>query len=176
MAKTRVKSRAETVRVPTSRAEAEAMIARIGELARDQTLRETALEETIAKAKQDAEAEAKQPAAELEDLQRGLQIWAEAHRDDLTKNGRIQTVRLGTGEIGWRRRPPRVSVSNPDAVIEALRKGGLDRFIRTKAEVNREAMLAEPAVAKTIAGVKIGSAGEDFIVTPVTMEMADSPS
>lgn len=176
MAKTRVKSRAETVRVPNSRAEAEAMIARIGELARDQALRETALEETIAQAKQAAEREAKQPSAELADLQRGLQIWAEANRDELTKNGRMQTVRLGTGEIGWRRRPPKVSVSNPGAVIEALRQGGLDRFIRTKAEVNREAMLAEPSVATTIAGVKIGSAGEDFIVTPVTMEMAEAAS
>jgi len=176
MAKTRVKSRAETVRVPADRAEAEAMVARIGELAREQTLRETALEESIAKAKEAAEREAAQPKAELADLQRGLQIWAEAHRDELTRQGRIQTVRLGTGEIGWRRRPPKVTVSNPDAVIEALRKGGLDRFIRTKAEVNREAMLAEPSVATSIAGVKIGSAGEDFIVTPVTIEMADSPS
>ncbi|MEC9342674.1 MAG: host-nuclease inhibitor Gam family protein, partial [Pseudomonadota bacterium] len=69
--------------------------------------------------------------------------------------------------------PPRVTVRGQDAVIEALRAIGLGRFIRIKEEVNREALLAEPDVARSVAGISIGSEGEDFVVEPFEEELTD---
>jgi phage host-nuclease inhibitor protein Gam len=43
-----------------------------------------------------------------------------------------------------------------------------------KEEVNKEALLAEPEIAGTVAGVSIGSPGEDFIVEPFEAELAQS--
>jgi len=173
MAKTRVKRAAETVRVPQSVAEAETMIARIGELVRARQLRQSALDEVVAAAKQKAELEDKQPAAELTDLQRGLQLWADANRETLTDGRRTKTVKLATGEIAWRTRPPSVRLAKVEAVIEAINGLQLaDKFLRVKTEVNKEALLAHPIQAAAIAGVSIASAGEDFVVTPTGLEMA----
>ena len=43
---------------------------------------------------------------------------------------------------------------------------GLDRFIRTKQEINKEALLNEPEVAKGIAGITIKTGVEDFVIKP----------
>jgi phage host-nuclease inhibitor protein Gam len=60
-----------------------------------------------------------------------------------------KTVALTTGEIGWRLRPPKVVVRGVEAVLDKLKRMGLDRFIRTKEEINKEAILNEPdAVAR----------------------------
>lgn len=50
---------------------------------------------------------------------------------------------------------------------------GLQRFIRTKEEPNKEAMQAEPEVARQVAGISIGSVGEDFVVEPFEAVLAD---
>ncbi len=44
-------------------------------------------------------------------------------------------------------------------VIEACKSLGLTAFLRIKEEVNKEAMLADPDKARTIAGVTIKSGG-----------------
>ena len=57
-------------------------------------------------------------------------------------------------------------------VIEAVRKAGLaDRFLRTKVEINKDAMLEDRATAAAIKGVTIGSDGEDFIVEPFETDL-----
>lgn len=45
--------------------------------------------------------------------------------------------------------------------------------LRVKEEVNKEAMLAEPDVARTVAGVTVGSAGEDFVIKPFETELEE---
>ena len=174
MPKAALKRAAETVRAPATREEAETMLARIGELMRAQQRRQADLDEAVAAAKSKAEQEARQPAAEQADLMRGLQIWAEANRKVLTQDGRTKTVKLATGEIAWRLRPPSVRLSKLDAVIEAIQAMGQKgkRFLRTKVEVNKEALLGEQEVAKTIPGVSIGSAGEEFVVAPTGLDLA----
>ena len=148
------------------------MLGRIGELTRDIALREGALSEAVSQLKAEAERNAAQVKAELADLTRGLQIWGEANREALTDGGRTKTVKLANGEIAWRTRPPKVSVTNPDAVLELMASQGLTRFIRTKRELDRERMLQEPAVAGGIPGVRIGSAGEEFVVAPTGLDLA----
>lgn len=148
-----------------SRADVVAAIARIG-----------ALEARIAAARAEADAAVRaagealeraiaQPLAEAAELRAGVQVWCEAHRAELTQ-GRVKFHDFGSGRVLWRLRPPRVSIRGAEAVIEACRRLGLQRFLREKVEVNKEAMLAEPEIAGTIQGVAIASEGEDFVIEP----------
>jgi len=169
--KTRNKRPAETARAPANREEAERMLARIGQIQRERTLLNTELEEEVAALKGAAEDRARPLAAEQEALERGIQLWAEANRALLTNGGATKTVRLAGGELAWRLRPPSVRVSNLAGVIEVMRNSGFLRFLRQKTELDKEAMLREPTFASQIPGVTISSGGEDFVVTPETVEV-----
>lgn len=167
----RMKRAAETAAVPQSLDEAAAMVARMGAIERDLAVAGTALAEVVATAKELAEANAAPLKAEMELLARGLQVWAEANRTALTNDNRTKTVKLATGEIAWRARPPSVRLRDVDAVLGALRERQLGRFIREKFEVDREAMLREQTLAATVPGVTIASAGEEFVVTPTQAQL-----
>ncbi|MDE3938781.1 host-nuclease inhibitor Gam family protein, partial [Glaesserella parasuis] len=71
-----------------------------------------------------------------------------------------------TGEVQWRAKPPAVVAKGIDGILESLRNLGLFRFIRTKEELNKEAMLAEPDVARSISGVTIREGVEEFVIKP----------
>ncbi len=172
MREKKLKRAAETVRVPQSREEAEQMLARLGEIQREQTLLSAALEESIQAERARVEAQNLPLKAEGEGLVRGIQLWAEANRPGLTLDGRTKTVKLATGEIAWRARPPSVKIKDQPGVIERLVQLGLMRFLRVKQEINREAMLAEPSLAGALPGVTIGSEGEEFVVSPLTEQVA----
>ena len=170
----RLKRPAETARAPADRSEAETMLARLGAIRRDLALAGAALEEAVVGVKAQAEEAAKPLAAEAEALMRGLQLYAEANRAALTDGGRTKTVRLATGEIGWRQRPPSVRLRDVPTVIETMQRLGLLKFLRIKHEVNKEALLAAPGEASAIPGVMIGSAGEEFLAEPLAMELVAS--
>ncbi|EHV66253.1 bacteriophage Mu Gam like family protein [Escherichia coli DEC6C] len=69
--------------------------------------------------------------------------------------------------MSWRLEKPSCSVSRDvEGVIEMLRRMGLERFIRTKEEVNKQAILAEPDAVKGIAGIKVNKGAESFSVEP----------
>ena len=104
--------------------------------------------------------------------QDAVQAWCESRRDELTNNGKTKTGTFNTGEVQWRQRPPSVGIRGADSVLESLRTLGLVRFIRTKEEVNKEAMLNEPELAATVAGVTIKTGVEDFVITPFEQEVA----
>jgi len=58
-----------------------------------------------------------------------------------------------------------------DKVIETLKRLGLGRFVRTKEEVNKEAILANPKAVAGVAGIKVVQGIEDFAVTPFEIEI-----
>lgn len=167
MTKARTKTRGANLPVPQTREEAADAVLRIGELGRDLARREADMNDALARIKQQCE-EAAQPARDERDaLTEGLKTWAEANRAALTNGNKVKFALLGTGRILWRLRPAKVSApKDQSAVIEILKRLGLQRFVRVREEVNREAMLAEPDVARTVAGIRIGSEGEDFVVEP----------
>ncbi len=169
----RTKAKATALSVPRSRDEAEAMLAKIGDAQREIALVQASLDQRVADAKADAESAVKLLTKRITELTDGLRVWAEANRPELTDNGKRQHGKLATGLIAWRRRPAKVTVRGVDAVLERIEALGLDRFVRLKREINKEAMLAEPKVAGGIEGVTIGSAGEDFVVEPVGLGLAD---
>jgi len=162
--------------VPQNRDEAAATVTAIGDISRELSRLETGMNDALAKIKTRFEEMAEPHRAALTEKTEGLKIWAEANRQALTGGDKTKTVDLGTGLVKWRLRPPAVRLSKVDDVIARLKTLGLVRFVRTKEEVNKEAMQAEPEVARTIAGVSIGSAGEDFLVEPFEARLADDPA
>jgi phage host-nuclease inhibitor protein Gam len=160
------KRAAETATPPVNRDEAETYLARIGEIQRMAQLNKTALAEAVARVTADIEAESAKLAEEHDRLFRGLQLWAEANRHALTDGGKTKTVRLGNGTIAWRMAPPSVQIKEQEAVLAWLIEHKPD-WLRTKLEINREAMLARPEEVANIPGVTIKSAGESFVIEPV---------
>jgi phage host-nuclease inhibitor protein Gam len=169
--RTRMKAPALPVVAPSDSDGAAVMVARMGALGREIEIAQLAMDEEIAAIKQEVATRIAPMAAEMKQLQAGVQTWADANRDVLTRGGRVKTVHLTTGKLEWRHLPPSVRVTSPEAVLEMVQKMGLEKFLRRKVELDREAMKASPAEARAIPGVTIGSAGEEFVVTPDTEEL-----
>jgi phage host-nuclease inhibitor protein Gam len=168
----KVKRAASNVPVPRDQEEANRFLQRIGETQRRRAEIQIELDESVAAMKVRFEKAARPFAEEEEVLVQGLQLWAEANRAALTRDGATKTVRMQAGEILWRVRPPSVRVTDAESVIAFLQASGLDRFVRTKNEVDKDALLREPAVAAAVPGVKVGSAGEQFVVEPVKLSLS----
>ncbi len=167
---TRLKMTA-AVDVPDNRIEVADAIARIGQAQRERLRIQAKMNDRLAEVKEEYEHIARPWNEEIENLAKGVQIFCETYRLSLTRDGKVKFHRFASGEISWRKRPPKVNLRGIAAIIGRLRALGLERFIRTKEEVNKEAMLAEPEVAASIEGVKIGSAGEDFVITPAETKL-----
>lgn len=103
-------------------------------------------------------------------MAKGIQTWCEANRATLCEAGG-KTANLVTGEVSWRQRPPSVRITGADAVIDTLKRMQLERFVRSKEEPNKEAMLNEPDAVRGIAGITIVSGLEDFAITPFAVEI-----
>lgn len=169
----RIKAKAADFPVPQSAEEVNDFIYRLGIAQRQRFGIETDMNDRLAEVKAAHEALAKPVSDQIGGLLKGLSAWCEANRAALTKEGKVKFHRFAAGEVSWRRRPPKVSVRYVDAVIEAVKKLDLTKFLRVKEEVNKEAMLADPDLARTIAGVTIGSEGEDFVVKPFETELEE---
>lgn len=164
-AATRIKTAAAEF-VPRDRDQVIEAIAEIGRRQRERVRIETAMNDKLAKIKEQFEEEAHPHNAEIERLKEGVKIWCAAHRGELTQDGKTKTANLSSGEISWRLRPPKVNASPVAKVIEALKKMGLaDRFLRVKEELDKEAILKEPAAVEHVKGLTI-SQGEDFVIKP----------
>ena len=170
----RAKAKPMSVKTPQTDDEADEWmrrLARINIWIRDT---DTELREQSAALKQRFEDVAKPHRAEKADLEKGLFAWAEANRDRLTKGGRTKTVKLPSGKVAWRTLPPKVTVRGIPAILKHLKSNGLQQFIRTKSEIDKDAMLKEPELAGTVPGVSVGSAGEtiDFVPDETTLDAA----
>ena len=104
--------------------------------------------------------------AKVKPLQKAVQAYCESRRNELTNGGKQKTAYFTTGEVQWRAKPPAVIARGIDVILENLRNSGLFRFIRTKEELNKEAILAEPDVARKIDGVTIREGVEEFVIKP----------
>ena len=169
MAKQKLKAAAQTA-VPQTQDEAASDIKRIGDLKREKTRIETRLNDEVAKL-----TEALQPSItaideQLKTLQQGVQTYCEAHRAELTKDGKTKSAHFLTGEVMWRQKPPSVRVKALDNVLAALKNFKLNRFIRVKEEINKDAVLEEPEAVAGVAGLSIVSGKEQFEITPFEQE------
>lgn len=166
----KVKTRGANVPVPQSRDEAASFIHEIGVRQREIARIEADMNDRIAQAKKDAEATANPLSEQVDRLTEGLRIWADANRQTLT-GGKRKFADLGTGKIEWRLTPAKVTIRNVEDVIARIKTLSVIAFLRTKDEIDKEAMLRDPAKARLIAGVSIGAEGERFYVEPFEAEI-----
>jgi len=156
--------------VPKSLEEAAKFLAQIGSEQRSIDMIQSNLNTEVEKLKAKVVARVESREDRISRLVEGLFAFAEVNRDKLTDNGKRKTVEVPTGWFGWRMTPPAVSLRKVASILESLHSLGLERFIRLKEEVNKEAMLAEPDVAKKVKGVSIGQ-HEEFIAKPAELEV-----
>jgi len=103
-------------------------------------------------------------AAEAESLIGDVQAYCEAHRADLTQNGKKKSVRFPSGQIGWRKRPASILIADAEVALADALRWGLTQFVRTKNSLDKDAMLKEPKVAATVVGVTVVAGAEEFII------------
>jgi phage host-nuclease inhibitor protein Gam len=170
---TRIKQ-ASTIAFPTpqNRDQVADYIASIGLAQRERARIEQDMNDEFARIKQHYEELAQPFKTEIEERSKGVQAWCETNRNALTQDGRTKTAVLSSGEVQWRMRPPKVSIKGLESVLDKLRRMGLDRFIRTKDEVNKEAILAEQEAVKRVAGIAIEQ-GEDFVIKPFETQLEE---
>ncbi|MBU2109661.1 host-nuclease inhibitor Gam family protein [Patescibacteria group bacterium] len=158
------------IAVPKSLDEAAEFLAQMGKEQRATDVIQSGLNAEVDRLKAKAMAGAKPHQDKISQLVEGLFAFAEAHRDELTDHGKRKTVEVPTGTFGWRMTPLSVSLRDAESILKSLRSLGLQRFIRIKEEVSKEAMLKEPDVAKTVKGVSI-SQREEFVAKPAELEV-----
>ncbi|EHN5171720.1 host-nuclease inhibitor Gam family protein [Salmonella enterica] len=156
---------------PQSKEQVSVDIKKIGDIQRELTRIETDANDQIAVIMNQNTPQIEALRAELDVLQKGVQTWCEAHRADITKDGKTKTANLITGEVAWRTKPDSVSIKGVELVLETLKKLKLDRFIRRKEEVNKDAVLADKKAVESIKGISIVSGKETFSITPFEQEI-----
>jgi len=160
--------------VPQSRDEANAAIRQIGIDQRELVRIEANMNDEIAAVREKYEANAQPLREAIAARIDALQVWCEANRASLTRDGKVKSAQLPAGEVAWRTTPPSVAVRGLEAVLTRLHVMGLTQFIRTKEEVNKEAILETPPAhpVRAVDGIHI-SQREEFGVTPYETELAE---
>lgn len=164
--------------LPESREAVNALIYEIGEHQRLRQAIQDKLDADVAALKKAAESTAKVQSDSIAEKLGQVHAWCLAHRDEITDDGKTKTVKFGNGEVSWRNRPPGVWLARGmkvEDVIASLQKLGkrFAHFLRPKVELDKEAMLKDPELARAVPGVRIGSAGEDFTVKPVALQLEE---
>lgn len=156
--------------VPQSKTDCAAYIKNLGDVQRDFERSKAEMNDAIANITKSFAPVLEALQTRMTVLQTGIHTWCEANRATLCE-GQGKTANLVTGEVSWRQRPPSVTIRGADTVIETLKRMHLERFVRTKEEVNRDAMLNEPDAVRGIAGITINTGIEDFSITPFSVEV-----
>jgi phage host-nuclease inhibitor protein Gam len=165
----KLKSKAQ-VYVPQTKEDAAADVRKVGELMRQLTREEADMNDLIAEITQRYQPAFGLLKEQITLLQDGVQSYCEANRDALTNGGKVKSANLITGEVAWRQNPPSVRISKSETVIETLKRLGLGRFVRTKEEINKDAILNEPDDVRGVAGITLVTGVEQFVITPFEQE------
>lgn len=180
------------VHIPQTRDEAAQMIHEIGMVQREITRRTADMNDELSTITAKHQPVLDGLAAKVKLLAGGVQAWCETNRAEITNDHKVKFANLLTGMVTWRLRPPSVTVTGMDAVLKTLKALNLHRFIRTKEEIDKDAILAaynaaksaptdDPNRAKLIAeaapldlvsGISIKTGVEDFAIEPFEQEVA----
>ena len=153
-------------RVPQNDTQANESLLALGNVQREIARLESNRDDELAAVKDKFEIELEPLREEADEYVGGLEMFANANRDRLTGN-KSKTVKMANGVLMWRIRPPKVTLRGiPSIIAEVKRRRLAKTFLRTKEEIDKEAMLKAAEKAGTIPGVTIGSEGEDFVVEP----------
>lgn len=162
----KIKKNAQSHRVPQNREEAVNMITSIGNNQRERQRLTADMDDEISVIRERYDKQINPLNTEIQELTDGLHTWAEANKDVLTNGGKTKTANMMTGEIKWRMRPMSCKAVRVKEAIEEIKQKGLAKlFIRTKEEINKEAILAAPDKVKGFSWISLEQ-GEDFVIEP----------
>ena len=143
--------------------EATVGLARYGELEREIARIEINLAEEVARLRQDADVRLVPLQTELSATLLGLAAFATRLRPALPAGQK--TVRLSTGDLGWRIGNPTVTFKGKvDTIIARIKEVGTayaKRYVRTKESLDRPALLRD---RPSIEGVRYAPGRERFYV------------
>lgn len=163
--------KADALDAPQTREQVQGLIKSLGDNQREMARVEAAMNDRIAIIADEHTPIVNELKDKIKQQLTAIQVWCEANRAEILADGKAKNINLLTGKVSWRTRPPSVHLTKVAVVLESLHTLGLTRFIRTKDEINKDAMLAEPGVASAITGVSIRTGIEDFIVEPFEQEV-----
>lgn len=103
-----------------------------------------------------------------------IQTFCEPNRASLADHNGVKYIDFTTGRVEWRKQPDAIvapqKVENLDTVLGILEQRGLHRYIRTKREINKEAMLMEKdklsGLISGIPGLTLRTGQEAFTIKP----------
>lgn len=168
----KIKTPAAAVPVPQNREDAVSAIARIGHHQRERERLKSEMDEQITTLREKYDRLMEPHVTGIKGLTSGVHTWAEANRDELTQHGKVKTANLMTGELRWRVTPPSCKLTRVKEALEELKKMALGRFIRTKEEVNKEAILADQDAVRDCEWIQIVQS-EDFVIVPFETELEE---
>jgi len=163
----KVSIKKDALQVPSTLNEAETLLAKMGSHQRKVIDNENEMNEAVANTKAGYTKIKNKLNDDIDEMSTALHAWAEVNKTNLLK-GDAKTAKLSTGELSWRLTPWKVTLKKVDDILVALKEAKLKKFIRTKDEVDKEAILKDEnsrAAAKAIKGISI-SRKTEFVIKP----------
>ena len=179
-AKPASKARRKTEAAPAitqTREEVIENIKRMGDLMRERERVQSNMNDAIAQLQERAAEEIAPLDAEVQELEASILMYCTTNRDVLTDCGKVKFADLITGKVLWRNNPPKVQIRGNDAVLALLEQDEkYERFVRTKREVNKEAVLNEPDffAGNPVPGLSIVQGKEFFVIEPYNQELPEA--
>lgn len=158
---------------PQDRDQCATAIADYGRMQRNRDRLMAEMNDQIAKITEQYQPQIDEHNASLELRLKAIQVYCEANRDELTSGNKVKFANLITGQVEWRKATDSVTVPRGealDAVLNLLKQRKLDRFIRTKEEINKEAILLDRKAIADVPGIRVNIGKEAFSVTPFEVE------
>lgn len=163
----KVKQQAPAYPVPQDADDVARAILDIGEHQRVIARLEAEANDRLAQLKAEYELQAAPYREQIKELAAGVQTYCDARREELT-GGKVKFAKFASGEVNWRTNPPKVVTKRGigiDTIIELLKARGLQRLIRTKEELAKDLILAEPEAVAGMRELSIEQS-ETFCITP----------
>jgi phage host-nuclease inhibitor protein Gam len=151
--------------LPQSIEEVDSLVAHIGELQREVSAKQSAMNKQIEALKGHYGPQVDLLVQAINQDLEAIEAYAAVNRNHLTGDGKTKTIKLRSGTISWRNTPKSVTIRGVQQVIDRLKALGLTQYIRVKEEVDKNAILANPDKALAIEGVKL-TQREEFVVVP----------
>lgn len=155
--------------VPQTLEQASLLIALIGEKRRKALAICEEADAKIAKIQKAAEKRLGPLTGDLDKIFPALKAYADAHRSELTANGKTKTVPTATGKMFWKDNPPRVEIAEDkieEVILYLESHSELGQFLRQPPkEIDKVALKDDLETAKTIPNVEVVQ-GESFRVKP----------
>jgi len=146
----------------------------IGNLQNEVAEREREMNERLARIKADYEERALPARQKLAELSAQVRDYCDERRESLVTQAGKKSIDFGSGEVIWKAGKPSVWVKPGLAIeklIAALKDKRLGRFIRTKHELDKQAVLKDPEAVSAVKSMVRVESKEVFAIKPFATQI-----